>query len=151
MDACQCRRPKRHRFHSWAKKIPWRRKRQPIPVLLPGDSHGQRSLAGHSPWGQHEELDTTEATEKSTSGGQTPDLAPDTNKSTHLHTTVLAACVPLKSVIFINPLLLPGGLRATREGRGATEATTMSAGSRAPRFSSEWHSIHTKHHSFQMP
>ena len=32
-------------------KIPWRRKRQPIPVLLPGKSHGQRSLADYSPWG----------------------------------------------------------------------------------------------------
>ena len=27
-----------------------RRKWQPIPVLLPGKSHGQRSLAGYSPW-----------------------------------------------------------------------------------------------------
>ena len=30
-------------------KIPWRRKWQPTPVLLPGESHGQRSLAGYSP------------------------------------------------------------------------------------------------------
>ena len=29
----------------------WRRKWQPTPVLLPGESHGQRSLVGHSPWG----------------------------------------------------------------------------------------------------
>ena len=29
----------------------WKRKWQPIPVFLPGNSHGQRSLAGHSPWG----------------------------------------------------------------------------------------------------
>ena len=32
-------------------KIPWRRKWQPTPVLLPGKSHRQRSLAGCSPWG----------------------------------------------------------------------------------------------------
>ena len=32
-------------------KIPWRRSWQPILVLLPGESHGQRSLAGYSPWG----------------------------------------------------------------------------------------------------
>ena len=32
-----------------AGKIPWRRRRQPAPVFLPGESHGQRSLAGHSP------------------------------------------------------------------------------------------------------
>ena len=37
----------------------WRRKWQPTPVFLPGKSHGQRSLAGYSPWG-HKELDTTE-------------------------------------------------------------------------------------------
>ena len=41
--------------------------------------------------------------------------------------TLVAARVPLKSVIFINSFLLPGGLRATRKGRGAMEATTMSA------------------------
>ena len=32
---------------------------QPIPVFLPGKSHGQRSLAGYSPWGC-KESDTTE-------------------------------------------------------------------------------------------
>ena len=31
------------------RKIPWRRKWQPTPVFLPGESHGQRSLAGYSP------------------------------------------------------------------------------------------------------
>ena len=40
-------------------KIPWRRKWQPTPVFLPGKSHGQRSLEGHSPWGR-KELDMTE-------------------------------------------------------------------------------------------
>ena len=30
--------------------LPWRRARQPTPVFLPGESHGQRSLVGHSPW-----------------------------------------------------------------------------------------------------
>ena len=33
----------------WVGKIPWRRKWQPTPVFLPGESHGQRSLAGYSP------------------------------------------------------------------------------------------------------
>ena len=33
--------------------------RQPTPVLLPGESHGQRSLAGYRPWGCRES-DTTE-------------------------------------------------------------------------------------------
>ena len=40
-------------------RFPWRRKWQPTPVFLPGESHGRRSLAGYSPWG-FKELDTTE-------------------------------------------------------------------------------------------
>ena len=44
----QCRRPG---FDSWTRKNPWRRKRQPTPVFLFGESHGQRSLADYSPWG----------------------------------------------------------------------------------------------------
>ena len=40
-------------------KIPWRRKQQPTPVVLPGESHGQRSLVGYSARG-HTESDTTE-------------------------------------------------------------------------------------------
>ena len=39
----------------------WRRQWHPTPVLLPGKSHGRRSLVGHSPWGL-EELDGTEVT-----------------------------------------------------------------------------------------
>ena len=31
-------------------RSPWRRKWQPTPAFLPGKPHGQRSLAGHSPW-----------------------------------------------------------------------------------------------------
>ena len=38
--------------------IPWRRKWQPTLVFSPGESHGQRSLVGHSPWG-HKESDMT--------------------------------------------------------------------------------------------
>ena len=43
----------------WAGKMPCRRARQPTPVFLPGESHGQRSLLGYSPWGR-KELDMTE-------------------------------------------------------------------------------------------
>ena len=38
---CQCRRPG---FDPWVRRIPWRKKRLPTPVFLPGESHGQRSL-----------------------------------------------------------------------------------------------------------
>ena len=34
---------------TWVEKIPWKRKWQPSPVLLPGKFHGQRSLVGYSP------------------------------------------------------------------------------------------------------
>ena len=34
---------------SWVRKIPWRRKWQPIPVFLPEKSYGQRHLVGYSP------------------------------------------------------------------------------------------------------
>ena len=53
--------------HDWATSLSlstcmhWRRKWQPTPVFLPGESLGQRSLVGCSPWG-HTESDTTEAT-----------------------------------------------------------------------------------------
>ena len=47
------------RLSTWVGKIPWRRKWQSTPVLLPGKSHGQRSLVGYSPWGR-KESDTTE-------------------------------------------------------------------------------------------
>ena len=47
--ACQCRRCKRRRFDPCIRKIPWRRIWQPTPLFLPGESHGQRSLAGYSP------------------------------------------------------------------------------------------------------
>ena len=52
--------------HNWVsehkgriKRKNWRRQWQPTPVLLPGKSHGRRSLVGCSPWGR-DESDTTE-------------------------------------------------------------------------------------------
>ena len=41
------------------RKIPWRKTWQPTPVFLPGESHGQRSMAGYSLQG-HKESDRTE-------------------------------------------------------------------------------------------
>jgi len=49
-----CRRPStmpERQINPWVRKIPWRRKWQLTPVFLPRKSHGQRSLAGYSPWG----------------------------------------------------------------------------------------------------
>ena len=47
-SACNAGEPE---FNHWVGKIPWRRKRQLIPVFLPGKFHGQKSLAGYSSWG----------------------------------------------------------------------------------------------------
>ena len=56
-ESClQCRRP---RFDPWVGKILGIKEQVPTPVFLPGESHGQRSLAGYSPWGR-KESDTTE-------------------------------------------------------------------------------------------
>ena len=46
-------------FDLWVGKMPWRREWQLIPVFLPGEFHGQRSVVSYSPWGS-QELDTTE-------------------------------------------------------------------------------------------
>ena len=41
-------------FNPWVGKIPWRIEWLPVPVFLPGESHGQKSLAGYSPWDRKE-------------------------------------------------------------------------------------------------
>ena len=48
-----------HQNYSVYRHKNWRRQWHPTPVLLPGKSHGQRSLVGCSPWGRTES-DTTE-------------------------------------------------------------------------------------------
>ena len=47
------------RFDPWVGKIPWRREWLPTPVIMPGEFHGQRNLAGYHPWGL-KESDTTD-------------------------------------------------------------------------------------------
>ena len=58
----QCRRHSRGGSSPWVGKSPWRRTWQLTPVLLPGKSHGLRSLVGYSPQGR-KESDVTEGTE----------------------------------------------------------------------------------------
>ena len=54
-------------FDPWSRKLTWRKAWQPTAVLLPGESHGQRSLEGYSPWG-HTESDTTEVAKQQQQG-----------------------------------------------------------------------------------
>ena len=56
LNGVKCRRPG---LDPWVGKISWRREWQPTPVFLPGESLGQKSLEGCSPWGC-KEADTTE-------------------------------------------------------------------------------------------
>ena len=56
----QCGRLKNHGSNPWTGKIPWRRAWTLTPVLLPGESQGQRSVAGYSQQGR-EESDRIEA------------------------------------------------------------------------------------------
>ena len=41
---------------TWVRSLGWEdpleKERPPTPVFLPGESHGQRSLVGYSPWGR---------------------------------------------------------------------------------------------------
>ena len=67
---------RRHRFHLWVGKILLRRAGQPIPVFLPGESHGQRSLEGYTPWGCKEsDTDTTKSTSRAPKSGERTDGA----------------------------------------------------------------------------
>ena len=48
-SSCRCSRCWRQGFDPWVGKLPWRRAWRPPPVFSPGESHGQRSLAGCGP------------------------------------------------------------------------------------------------------
>ena len=61
------------------RKIPWRRKWQPAPIFLPGESHGQRKLVDFSPW-DHKESDMTECAHMSARAHT------HTHTDTHIHT-----------------------------------------------------------------
>ena len=67
------------------RKIPWRRAWQPTPVFLPGESHGQRSLVGNSPW-DHKESDTTEAIQHTLT-------AADCRHESHSGAPKLSSCI----------------------------------------------------------
>ena len=58
-STCQYRRHKKRGFGLWIRDIPWRRKWQPTLLFSSGESHGQKSLEGCSPWG-YKESGTTE-------------------------------------------------------------------------------------------
>ena len=60
-----CKAGDRLGFDPWVGKIPWRKKWEPTPVFLLGESHRQGSLRSYGPWG-YKESNTTEVTAHST-------------------------------------------------------------------------------------
>ena len=88
-NCLQCRRHRRPGFDPWVGNIPWRVAWQATPEFVPGESRGQRSLVGYTPWG-HKELDTTKATEH----------------GTHTHRSSLCVCGRLVPGAYQNPQML---------------------------------------------
>ena len=83
-------------FDPWVRKIPWRRKRQPTPGFLPRKFHGQRSLAGNSPW-SCKESDTTQHA----CMHLFPSMPPFSIDYTYIYVCV---CVCVYFLIFLNAL-----------------------------------------------
>ena len=90
-SACQCR---RHRFNPWARKVPWRRKWQTTPGFLPGKSHGQRNLAGCSPWGHKESNTTEQLNENNNLSAERGIHSSGQEKEMATHSSVLAWRIP---------------------------------------------------------
>ena len=86
--ACHWRRLKRCGFNPWVRKIPWRRKWQPTPVFLPGESHGQRSLMNYSPWGRRVGHDRSNLARTA-----------HVNNANHVRNAYYASDIPLKALL----------------------------------------------------
>ena len=84
-------------FDLWVGKIPWRRAWQPTPVVLPGESHGQKSLGGYSPRGCRE-LETTEMTQDELAALVAPGHACHTLPCAFGAGTLTLLLVPLRRV-----------------------------------------------------
>ena len=80
---CQCKRHKRHEFDPWVGTMPWRKAWQLTPIFLPGESHGQRSLVGYSPWGC-KESDMTEMTQYTLSIPKNPSPIAETEDESRM-------------------------------------------------------------------
>ena len=98
---------------SLSQKTPWRREWLPTPVSLPGESHGQRNLAGYSPWGC-KESDTTERLNTFTwEAKQGSYLIACSLKGTLLGKAWLAAALLFLSSTFSDPSALTGSGRTS--------------------------------------
>ena len=101
--------------HDWATSLylftfmHWRRKWQPTPVFLPGESQGWGSLVGCHPWGRTES-DTTGATQQ-----QPPPFTMTHRDNKHIHDYTLYCCIKKR---------IPVIFKLHRKGTGF-ESTTL--------------------------
>ena len=97
--------------------IEWRRKWQPTPVLLPGESYGRQSLVGYSPWGRKSLTGLSDFTFTFHFHALEKEMA--------THSSVLAWRIPGMGE--------PGGLPSMGSHRvSATEATEATAAAACP-------------------
>ena len=102
--------------HDWATSLSlftfmhWRRKWQPTPMFLPGESQGRGSLVGCSPWGRTEP-DTTEATQQQQQQGSLME------KAMAPHSSTLAWRIPWMEK--------PGGLQSVGSHRAGHDWATQ--------------------------
>ena len=101
-----CLQRRRSRFDSWVGKIPWRRKCQPTPVFLPGESHARRSLGGYSPWGRRRRTRLSNQTTTSTTEG-----ASSTEHQTGIWVGSQSPCPGLSLLICQMELIVPSFVR----------------------------------------
>ena len=95
---CQCWRRKRPGLDPRVGKIPWRRKWQPTPVLLPGESHGWRSLVGCSH--RISELDTTEVTQRTHTRNLDPKCVLYLSTAVHWTVSLRSICGGAETPVF---------------------------------------------------
>ena len=100
--SCQCRKHRRRGFDSWVGRIPWKRVWQHTLVFLPGGSHGQKSLAGYSPWGR-QESDMGKAIEHTRT-------APPAPWGLHIPTQFSAATLPPRPLLGSKYQSRPGAI-----------------------------------------
>ena len=112
---CQCRRSKRLRFSPWVGQIPSRRAWQPTPVFSPGESHGQRSLAGYSLWGR-KEWATTESLTHTLYSRAIPQSSPGHTMS--IRTVTWRSVYFMLRMITYQTALIETSLRARDKSQG---------------------------------
>ena len=99
-SACKVGRPG---FNPWVRKISWRRAWQPIQYSCLENPHGQRSLAGCSPWGRIE----SDATER-------------LSTAQHMWTNIYIICLPWLPRLLVGPVRVIGDRQGERRRKAGS-------------------------------